>query len=151
MFFGAPCIKTRAFDTIFRGIKSLNTLFHSYISFNLEFEGDVASPMALINVYLIGCWHKSARKLKKAVKEAKVYDGNLFNTAKVQEYIKALDLHFKQCLEGLFAEFQIYSNPIIYIPDMNAFNTHTHLSGSIEAKQPLERAVSSAYSSQCRV
>ena len=85
-------------------------------------EGDVGSSLALLNAYLVACCYESAKKLKKVAKEAKKYDGNLFNTGKVQNYMmKALISHCKQCLESLFTKFQINSNPIISVPDMKTF------------------------------
>ena len=84
-------------------------------------EGDAGSSLALLNACSVACCRESAKKLKKVAKEAKKYDGNLFNTDKVQNYMKVLDSHCKDCLESLFTEFQIHLNPIISVPEMKTF------------------------------
>ena len=84
MFFGSSRKKTRAFDTISHRVSNTSTLFHRYISFYPEVERDAASSLAMLNAYSVACHHESAKKLKKAAKEAKKYDGNLSNTDKVQ-------------------------------------------------------------------
>ena len=95
----------------------MSTLFHRYITFYSEFKGDIASPLAQLNSYSLDCRCELARQLKKKAGEIKIYDSNFFNTDKVQEYMKTLDTHCKNCLEVLFVYFQIYSNPIVSVPD----------------------------------
>ena len=55
------------------------------------------------------CRRESAKNLKKAAREEQTYDGNLFNTDKVQNYMKALDSHCKHCLESLFSSDLAFS------------------------------------------
>ena len=121
MFFGSPRNKTQSFDPIFNSARTPSTLFHRLITFFPGVEGDVAMSLALFNAYSLACRKDSARLLKKAAKNARVYDGNLFRKKKVQEYMSLLDTHCRTRLESLFNEFQIHSNPIISVSDMQTF------------------------------
>ena len=83
MFFGTPLSQTRSFDSIFHSMNSLSTIYHRFMSYYPEFEGDVTSCVALYNAYL----HRKAiilsKEIKKKGKDVKNYDGNLFHTDKV--------------------------------------------------------------------
>ena len=91
MFFGTLLSQTRSYDSIFHSAKSLSTIYHRFKHYYLEVEGDVTASLALYNAYLHGKAIILSKLIKKKEKEAKNYDGNIFNTKKVTEYLELIE------------------------------------------------------------
>ena len=119
MFFGAPLTMTRSFDSIFQRCTEEATLHHRFINHYDEFEGDVISCLSLYNSYLHRRLSVACADEKKAVAKVtkKIYDGGLFRTPRVVEFLNEFDTLITTKFERALTEFQDYSEPIIKTPD----------------------------------
>ena len=120
-FFGTPLTRSRSFDSIFKNVKSLSTIFHRFKHYYSEFEGDLTACTQLYNSYLHRRNIIFSDTIKKKAKDAKNYDGNLFHTTKVQEFAQLIDEHCRTSLMAVFTEFKNHAEPIISIADMQSF------------------------------
>ena len=98
-------------------------MHHRFINHYDEFEGDVISCLSLYNSYLHRRLSVACADEKKAVAKVtkKIYDGGLFRTPRVVEFLNEFDTFISTQFERALTEFQDYSEPIIKTPDFMRF------------------------------
>ena len=112
-FFGPPLSMTRSFDGIFAGASSDNTLFHRFISFYKEFEGDVQSCLSLYNSYTSRRMNQLEIRMKREQNKATTVDKDLFRSPKVVEFLDRFDSEFSKGGEAVFTTWTEHAKPIV--------------------------------------
>ena len=120
MFFGAPLTQSRAFDSLWRTVKSNDTLFARFSCMFDEFEGDVEACQALYNSYLFRRMAIAEHKLKVKEEKERQYNGDLFRSNEVVTFLSKIDSLCEKNLISVFTDFKNHAEPIIPTSDMNA-------------------------------
>ena len=78
--FGPPLSQTWSMESIFKNVKSYDTLYHQFKCYYDEFEGNVNACVAVYNAYLHRKFILLSKQMKKIVKDQKNHDSNVFKT-----------------------------------------------------------------------
>ena len=92
---------TRSFDKTFKDVSDLNKLYHRFISFYNEFEGDANSCLSIYNSYMSRKLTVFQNKLSKSEKKAtkSKVDKDLFTTQPVKDLLQDIDDTFLESQE----------------------------------------------------
>jgi hypothetical protein len=120
MFFGAPLTQSRSFDSLWKNVKSHDTLYLRFACMFDEFEGDVEACQALYNSYLFRRLAIAEKKLQDTEKKKKHYDGALFRSKGVVTFLSKIDALCEKNLLSVFSDFKNHAEPIIPTSDMTA-------------------------------
>ena len=120
MFFGAPLTQSRAFDSLWKNVKSNETLYTRFACMYDEFEGDVEACQALYNSYLFRRMAIAENKLKDEEEKRDIYNGDLLRSNEVVNFLSKIDSLCEKNLMSVFTDFKNHAEPIIPTTEMCA-------------------------------
>ena len=120
MFFGAPLTQSRAFDQLWKSVKSNATLYTRFACMYDEFEGDVEACQSLYNSYLFRRMAIAEDKLKVEEEKKDIYNGDLLRSPEVVNFLSKIDSLCEENLMTVFTDFKNHAEPIIPTSDMRA-------------------------------
>ena len=121
MFFGPPRETSRAFDDIFKNAKLLDTMHLLFLTYYDEFEGDVSACLSLLNSYLSRRVVLLEKQLSQEQKSKKTFDGNIFLSDSVNDFLQRFDIKCKESMEYCMTHFVNHTEPLVPTSTMREF------------------------------
>ncbi len=120
MLFGAPLSQSQSFGSLWKNIKSNNTLYSRFTCMYVQFKGDVEACQAMYNSYLFRRMAIAEKQLKDEEEKKKHYNGDLFRSNEVVTFLSKIDALCEKNLLSVFTDFKNHTEPIIPTMEMNA-------------------------------
>ena len=115
MFFGPPLSTTRSFDSIFRGIKTLDTAHHLFVCYHDHVLGDANACLALQNAYVSRRCAILEKQLKDAQSSAALahVSGAAFRESRTKDFLSKVDRVCERALLSACTQFKMFSRPVV--------------------------------------